>query len=486
MTLNRLFVPAGRFLLRFFALALVISSPVLGFAQGSEDPCQTGEQLFRAGDFEKARIDLQLCLDAGQESTDILLPLTVMAIRTGRKEEAVGYSGRAKAIDPQNVEALYWHGRALLEVGRFQEARLEWESGLGIAADHLGILEGLAKLAAADGEMAKAYNILTQLQRSGMDEPWVHRLMADITAGKGLWNQTLVHLNDLMVMEEPDLDLLMLATEISLVAEDMDGALDLGRRAILLQPGAASYGAIGEVFFARDETDSALVYLRKAVELDSEAHRVRFNLANVLEVMGLVEEADGHFRAFLLAEPNDPIGQFNFGIHLQKMGRLEEALEHVSLSVILDPSLLSARVVRIQMLEILGRYDEALRDIAYLRESDPESQSELSEWERKIRLSRESLVAAHHEGQFHLLHLVVEGSDVWKVVLQELAEGKDFSSLVVRFSMGPAAAKGGDIGWIDPEDMVEPMRSAIMGLGVNEISPPVETGGLYHIFKRIP
>ncbi len=35
-------------------------------------------------------------------------------------------------------------------------------------------------------------------------------------------------------------------------------------------------------------------------------------------------------------------------------------------------------------------------------------------------------------------------------------------------------------------DMVESMKAVIMELAVNETSPPVETGGLYHIFKRIP
>ena len=76
--------------------------------------------------------------------------------------------------------------------------------------------------------------------------------------------------------------------------------------------------------------------------------------------------------------------------------------------------------------------------------------------------------------------------EVLEHVLAELARGTDFASLTVRFSSGPAAVRGGDIGWIDPEQMVELLRSGIIGLDINEISPPLEAKGVYHLFKRIP
>jgi parvulin-like peptidyl-prolyl isomerase len=34
--------------------------------------------------------------------------------------------------------------------------------------------------------------------------------------------------------------------------------------------------------------------------------------------------------------------------------------------------------------------------------------------------------------------------------------------------------------------MLEPMRSAILKLKEGEISPPIESKGLIHLFKRIP
>jgi len=71
-------------------------------------------------------------------------------------------------------------------------------------------------------------------------------------------------------------------------------------------------------------------------------------------------------------------------------------------------------------------------------------------------------------------------------VLVYLDGGADFGSLVTQYSTGPAAARGGDIGWIKPEEMVEELREAIEALGSYDISPPIESRGLYHIFKRLP
>jgi len=70
-------------------------------------------------------------------------------------------------------------------------------------------------------------------------------------------------------------------------------------------------------------------------------------------------------------------------------------------------------------------------------------------------------------------------------LLAEIEAGEDFGNLAVRFSVGPTAARGGDIGWVAPQDMAGALREAIEVLGVNEISPPVESGGLTHLFKRI-
>jgi len=455
-------------------------------AQAEKDPCRTGPELFRAAKFKDARTALRACLEQGNQSVEILLPLVVMAVREERFTEGTDYGSQAILVAPEDPEARYWYGRALLRAGRVAETKEQWEKGLELSVNHLGILEGLARMALTEDEPAKAYQLLSQLQRQGVNDPWLNRLMADIAAGKGLWKKSLDHLEMALAQEDPSLQDLMTASELSILIGDNLGAVDYCRRAVALEPGPVSYGGLGEAYFAVEEIDSALVYLRLAVEQAPDGSRYRFNLANALEVSGMIVEADTHFLAFLAMEPDDPVGHFNYGIHLDKLGRSEEALAEVSLAVDLDPDMLTARVVKAQILEDLGRWDEALEVVIGLNEVDEANTAELSAWEERIISRRDSSLGATREGKVHLLHIVMGNEQILETVTSGLAAGAAFTTMAVRYSSGEAAAKGGDIGWIKPVEMKEPMKSVILELAMNETSPPVEAGGLYHIFKRIP
>ncbi|MEN8006931.1 MAG: tetratricopeptide repeat protein [Candidatus Krumholzibacteriota bacterium] len=458
----------------------------VGNAQTAADPCENGPTLYRAAKFTEARAAFLACLDQGGAGVDILLPLVVMAVREERQGEGIEFGLQAVESAPEDAEARYWYGRALLGAERVDEARGQWEKGLQLSVNHKGILEGMARLAMAENEPAKAYQLLAQLQRQGVNDPWLNRLMADIAAGKGLWQQSLGHLEMAMAQEEPGLQDYMTASELSILVGDHQGAVDFCRRAVALEPGAVSFGGLGEAYFAVEEIDSALVYLQLAVEQAPQDPRYRFNLANALEVAGLYEEADGHFIAFLDMVPDDSVGHFNYGVHLDRLGRSEEALAEVTRAVDLNPDMLTARVVRAQILEDMGRWDEALEVVRGLNAVDEVNTVELNAWEERILRQRDFSRTAVSEGKIHLLHMVLGSAEVLEIVTAELAAGTAFTTLAVQYSSGGAAAKGGDIGWIVPTDMVESMQTVILPLGINETSPPVEAGGLYHIFKRVP
>ncbi len=451
-----------------------------------DDPCETAPSLYRAAKFVEARTAFLACLEQGGASVEILLPLVVMAVREERIGEGIEFGVQAIEIAPDDAEARYWYGRALLGAERVEDARSQWEKGLQLSVDHKGILEGLARLALAENETAKAYQLLAQLQRQGVNDPWLNRLMADIAAGKGLWKQSLGHLEMAMAQEKPNLQDYMTASELSIMVGDHQGAVDYCRRAVDLEPGAMSYGGLGEAYFAVEQIDSALVYLQLAVEEAPDDPRYQFNLANALEVAGMVQEAEVHFLAFLAMVPDDPVGRFNYGVHLDRLGRSEEALAEVSRAAELNPDMLTARVVKAQILEDLGRWDEALAEVRGLNEVDEANTTELNLWEERIIRQRDLSLSATGEGKIHLLHMVLGNKEILDIVTAELATGTAFTSLVVRYSSGSAAARGGDIGWINPLEMVEALQAVIVPLEINETSPPVEAGGLYHIFKRIP
>ncbi len=477
--------------LRSALLLALVSLLLFGFgnelhAQEAVDPCVRGKDLYHRGDFEAARTDLEQCLEQDGDKVEVLLPLAVMAIREGRLTAGIEMGKRAVEVAPEDPEARYWYGRALLGQGRKEEARAQWEHGMQVSANHKGILEGLARLAIQEGQTAKAYNLLNQIRQQGVNEPWLYRMLADLASGKGMWEQAVQNLQAAMAIEGSNVPDLLSASELSIMAGQSERAVDFCREAVNLEPGEETYGGLGEAYFATENMDSALVYLSLAVAGPNPDSRFVFNLANALEVTDQYAEADTQFRAFLEERPADPVGHFNFGIHLGRQGQAAEGIAQVAQALELDPSMLNARVVLAQMKENVGDYLGALEQVEKLQQLDKENVESLELWRQRLVESQTVAESARISGKVHLLHMVLGRDDILQRVLKELEAGDDFGALAVQLSIGPAAAKGGDIGWINPADMKEPLRSAILVLGLNEISPPVESGGLHHIFKRVP
>jgi len=68
-------------------------------------------------------------------------------------------------------------------------------------------------------------------------------------------------------------------------------------------------------------------------------------------------------------------------------------------------------------------------------------------------------------------------------IYSRIKEGVDFDGLAKEFSQGPNAAGGGDMGYIEPGQMLEVLDKAIFSLKKGEFSEPVKSEIGYHIFK---
>lgn len=66
-----------------------------------------------------------------------------------------------------------------------------------------------------------------------------------------------------------------------------------------------------------------------------------------------------------------------------------------------------------------------------------------------------------------------------------IAEGEDFAELAATYSDDPGSAReGGDLGWVEPEEMVAPFENALYALSdVGGVSEPVETTFGFHLIR---
>jgi tetratricopeptide (TPR) repeat protein len=460
------------------------AQPAPPAAAPGQDPCAEGDRLYRAGDYDAASALLRDCLQRG-ESVPVLVRLAAVSALGRRPAEAKQYASRALAVDSTSVEARYWLGRALLAQGDAAGARAQWEKGLARSSRHPGILEGLARLAAERGESAKAYNLLNQLLQVGVTDSWVHRMMSDMAGRRGRWVEAFQQWREAIRIDGADGPSLLKASELAILAADTAAAVASCREAVKLDPSAPSYGGLGVALFASRRYQEALDALRRAVELDPGHASYRFHLANVLEVLDQTDEAETHFRAFVEMEPKDAMGHFNYAMHLDKQGRTVEALDQATAACRLSSRLMSARLLRGQLLEQLGRYPEATAEIDTLLARDAENRDKLTAWRSRVSEKEAAADSAQREGKVHLLYIVAGDTTAVRLIRRDLRQGIDFSVIATRYSVGPKAAQGGDIGLITPSDMVEPLRAAIARLGMDEVSPPIASKGLTHFFKRV-
>ena len=67
---------------------------------------------------------------------------------------------------------------------------------------------------------------------------------------------------------------------------------------------------------------------------------------------------------------------------------------------------------------------------------------------------------------------------------QQLKSGKDFALMAKQFSLDAAsAAKGGDLGWVTPGDLVPEFEKAMETLPLHQVSKPVKSGFGWHLIE---
>lgn len=72
----------------------------------------------------------------------------------------------------------------------------------------------------------------------------------------------------------------------------------------------------------------------------------------------------------------------------------------------------------------------------------------------------------------------------WQAALDRLAAGEDFGAVAKELSSGPAADKGGDLGWLNLQDIAQPaLQEALMGLEAGQTAEEVITEAGLHIIR---
>ncbi len=103
------------------------------------------------------------------------------------------------------------------------------------------------------------------------------------------------------------------------------------------------------------DTDRAMGFYRKALQVDDRCVDANFGLANLLFAKGRLEEAVTHYQAELRINPRRSGVHNNLAVVLSKLGRPDQAVEHYRAALEADPNDVDA--LRNFGLELLNRKD---------------------------------------------------------------------------------------------------------------------------------
>lgn len=105
--------------------------------------------------------------------------------------------------------------------------------------------------------------------------------------------------------------------------------------------------------------------------------------------------------------------------------------------------------------------------------------------EDELKQLYETHYGSQKKQEFKARHILLKTEDDAKAIIAELDKGGDFSELAKSKSTGPSGPQGGDLGWFEPGQMVEPFSKAVTALADGAYTKdPVETQFGWHVILR--
>lgn len=284
----------------------------------------------------------------GRARFDALLSEARQALSDGAPEIALTRLAEAEALDPLYPDLHFRRGRALLALGRFDEAEQAFVRAKDLDVAPLRALEPIVEQVAESARrhelpLIELPDLLGDENRSALGHP--------ILGGEMLLDH--VH---------PDIPVhRRIAEEIAAVlvdrgiAQPAPGRTEAEWQSRWKEIARRETAALDREYYARRDLNLSKVLgwagkyeeaeppLRRAAEVLPDEPEVHFNLGVLLQRTGRLEEGERELRRALDLAPQSPEAWFNLGVVLGKQGRAGEAIGALERALDLRPEYPEAR-----------------------------------------------------------------------------------------------------------------------------------------------
>jgi tetratricopeptide (TPR) repeat protein len=185
----------------------------------------------------------------------------------------------------------------------------------------------------------------------------------------GQFGQAAQLYGEILKLDPNQSDSLHLLGMVASQAHRPELAIDLIRKAIALNGGAAAYHSnLGSILQAQGRLAEAGASYTQALALDPHLPEIHLNLGLLLQTQGKLPEAVAEYEAAIVLNPGMAEAHSNLGNGLQQQGHLESAIEHYKVALKLKPlfveawyNLGNALLAQEKLDEAAASYERALR-----------------------------------------------------------------------------------------------------------------------------
>ena len=242
--------------------------------------------------------------------------------------------------NPKNIRARNNVGRALAQMGRFEEAA-------GYFSEVLRVDPGNAKA---------HYN-------SGV-----------ALAGQGYLDEALRHYSEALRIRPRYAQAHFNSGNAFEAQGNIDQALRHYSEALRIKPDHVKARInLGVVLARKGDLDQAIVHLSKALQTDPESSKAHNNLGGALAGQGHIDEAIRHYTEAVRIRPGYSDAHYNLGVALKHKRDIKGAIRHLSEAVRIRPDHAKAHYDLGNLLASQGNLDEAIRHFSEVVRLSPDN-----------------------------------------------------------------------------------------------------------------
>lgn len=367
-----------------------------------------GALHLRRGNMPRARALLAVALRHARHDPETLFQLGMLHASAGAWRLAV----RALRRATRSGNAVRYEtelGRALLHLGRADEACAAFERALHARPDDVATLDAYSAALEARGRLETAYNVARHTARLAPGEAMVQARAGSIALRLGRVNEALELLDRAVALDSRLVDAHVHRGRALLLLGRAEAALAAAHHARSLAPDRAQPWVLaGEALIALDRDPEARPLLERAVALDESLLPAHAALRDVLARAGDYAAAVTVASRAVALAPGDPAHHMRLGellLESDDLMRAEEQLQHAL------------------QLEARARRDDE-KGSAITAECHAllsRVRARAADWERAIDHARTAVALAPDEGSYRaLLAAALEGAGDLAAAIAEL------------------------------------------------------------------